>query len=45
MDYLQREYSKLQGLKSAFEDLESGEITAREYENIVARIEEEHEDD
>lgn len=41
----QNEMNKMCALEEAFNDLESGELTARGYENVVARIEEDHEDD
>lgn len=41
----QNEINKMYALEEAFNDLEIGELTAREYENVVARIEEDHEDD
>ena len=36
--------NKMYALERANDDLESGELTAREYENAVNRIEEEYED-
>jgi len=41
----QDEINKMYALEEAFNDLENGELTAREYENVVARIEEDHEHD
>tara|TARA_R110002020_G_scaffold382667_1_gene593386 strand:+ start:735 stop:866 length:132 start_codon:yes stop_codon:yes gene_type:complete len=41
----QNEINKMYALEEAFNHLESGELTAREYENVVARIEEDYEED
>ncbi len=41
----QDEINKMYALEEAFNDFESGELTAREYENVVDRIWEDHEDD
>ena len=41
----QNEINKMHALEEASNDFELGMLTAREYENVVARIEEDHEAD
>ena len=41
----QKEVNKMYALEQANDDLDSGELTPREYENVVNNIEEEYEED